>query len=704
MRSRAGAGGAPGAKVTIWGLSGETRVTNEAPGLAGATLDGVRARGGPSGLESKGPVTRARATVLGACVALVAGFLLIAQPAASSPIGEADHVPDPSVLEGESGSPIRGDAGAAAQKKADAKKDKKDDKAKQEVPLPPPPVVPDGLPADVDPLPSYQGQYICDPATKPGTQRVADLIRATYPDSRSIWIPRDCSSGGRSEHKEGRALDWMINSKIPAQNAQAESFLQWLLATDDNGNAFAMARRIGVMYIGWGDEIWESYTGRWTELKGCYSTQQSSYDTYCHRDHIHISFSWDGAAGQTSFWGGDPTPAPFCTASRTPATAPADPGEGLDFVPIAAQRLLDTRSGQGNNGQACRLAARSSGGAGTPLVIDVSGRKGSPGSRVKAAAVRVTTLASNSPATLRSAATGVLSSVVVNGKRELVSILPVATDGTIALTTDSGATHVVVDLLGYFVSPGGDDPTEGRLLAYANQVVYDTRVLNQPMQPGEKRTVDVAIGASTDGPPAGALLTVGVSGGEKGGRLLLRRAGDKHSPAAPTIPYLRGAAASVPVIAALDEEGRITLVNNGKGKVDVTIAVQASAVRTPELGALLVPVTPVEVRRATATLTRLLPAPEQGDSEGMTADTLAARSQASPSGATAAVLRVSASATKGGEVTFYSLAKPELPSLVVPRQAKVTGLIIVPLDSRGTLRRDVVGGVEVTAHVVAYLR
>lgn len=664
-------------------------------------MDGVRARGGPSGPDPKGPVTRVRATVLGACVALVAGFLLIAQPAASSPIGEADHVPDPSVVEGASGTPTRGDAGKAAQKKA---QDKKDGKKAADVPLPAPPTVPAGLPAEVDPLPTYQGQYICDPATKPGTQRVADLIRATYPDSRSIWVPRECSSGGRSEHKEGRALDWMINSKIPEQNAQAESFLQWLLATDENGNQFAMARRLGVMYIGWGDEIWESYTQRWTELKGCYSTQQSSYDTYCHRDHIHISFSWDGAAGQTSFWGGDPTPAPFCTASRTPATTAADPGDGLDFVPVAPQRLLDTRSGQGNNGKPCRLAARSSGGAGAPLVLDISGRKDSPGTRVKAVAVRVTTLASNSPATLRSAANGTLSSVVVNGKRELVSILPVATDGTIALTTDSGATHVTVDLLGYFVTPGGSDPTEGRLLAHANQVVYDTRVLNQPLQPGEKRVVDVAVGATSDGPPAGALLTVGVSGAEKGGRLLLRRTGDKHSPAAPTIAYRRSATASVPVIAALDPEGRITVVNTGKGKVDITIAVQASAVRTPELGALLVPVQPVEVRRARAILTRLLPAPEVGDTSGATADTLAARSAVSASGATAAVLRVSASGTKGGEVTFYSLDKPETPSLIVPRQTKVNGLIIVPLDSVGTLRRDVVGGVEVTAHVVAYLR
>jgi hypothetical protein len=632
-------------------------------------------------------------------VALVAGFLFMAQPAASSPIGEADHVPDPSVVEGPSGAPIRGDAGRAAQQKADAKKDKK---AKEELPLPPPPAMPSGLPAEVDPLPTYQGQYICDPTTKPGTQRVSDLIRATYKDSSSIWVPRDCSQGGRSEHKEGRALDWMINSKIPEQNAQAESFLQWLLATDAKGNEFAMARRLGVMYIGWGDEIWESYTRQWTELKGCYSTPQSSYDTYCHRDHIHISFSWDGAAGQTSFWGGDPTPAPFCTALRTPSTTTADPGDGLDFVPVAAQRLLDTRSGFGNSGKPCRLAARSSGGAGSPLVIDLAGRKDSPGKRVKAAAVRVTTLGSNSPATLRSSATGVLSNVVVNGKREMVTILPIATDGTIALTTDSGATHVTVDLLGYFVTPGSGAPTEGRLLAHTNQVVYDTKLINQPLQPGEKRDIDVAVGATTEGPPAGALLTIAVTGTDKGGRLLVRRSGDKQTPAATSITYRRAATSSAPVIAALDAEGRITLVNTGESAADVSIAVQASAVRTPELGALLIPVKPVEVRRATASLQRLLPVPKPDGA--VTADTFAARTEVSASGATAAVLRVSAVGSKGGEVSFYSLVRPTVPSLIVPRQTKVNGLIVVPLDSKGTIRRDVVGGLDVTAHVVAYLR
>jgi hypothetical protein len=127
-------------------------------------------------------------------------------------------------------------------------------------------------------------------------------------------------------------------------------------------------------------------------------------------------------------------------------------------------------------------------------------------------------------------------------------------------------------------------------------------------------------------------------------------------------------------------------------------------VRTSSLGALLIPVKPVEVRKARATLADLYPASRPDKAGSATADTLAARAEVSPSGASAAVLRVSASGTKGGEVTFYSLTKPATPSLIVPRQTKVNGLIVVPLDSAGTLRREVTGGVEVSAQVVAYLR
>jgi hypothetical protein len=98
----------------------------------------------------------------------------------------------------------------------------------------------------------------------------------------------------------------------------------------------------------------------------------------------------------------------------------------------------------------------------------------------------------------------------------------------------------------------------------------------------------------------------------------------------------------------------------------------------------------------------MLPVPDSDG--GVTADTITQRTSNGAVGATAAVLRVTAAGIRGGEVTFYSLAEPSVPSLVLPRRTKVTGLIVVPLDSRGTLRRTVVGDLDVTAHVVAYLR
>lgn len=669
------------------------------PGAEGSTLDDVRASSSSTASDPTGS-WRVRAAAVALGVVAVAGFLSVASPAASVPVGEADHVPDESALAGGSEASEESDAKASGAAKGSGKKDK-DDK-KNEVPLPPPPAVPAGLPSDVDPLPGYQGQFICSPATKIGAAKLTALIRATYETSSSIWTPRECDQGGRSEHKEGRALDWMINSAIPSQNAQAESFLNWLLATDENGNEFAMARRLGVMYIGWGDEIWESYTQRWTELKGCYNLQSDGYDTYCHRDHIHISLSWDGAAAQTSFWGGDPNPAPFCSSSRTPSSQESDPGQGLDFVPVSPTRIVDTRTGKGLSGQPCRLAARSSGGAGNPLVVSMSKQKAAISASAKAVAVRVTTVKSNSPATLTTVSSGTFDSIDMNVRRDSVSILPVAADGTIAFTTNSGATHVSVDLLGYFVEPSAAGAEGGRLLAHANQVVYDTAQLGQPLAPGEKRTVDVGMASTTDGPPAGALMTVTISGTEKSGALMIRGVGEKSNPAAPRLDYRRKATVTEPIIADLDGEGRILLVNRGSGPIDVTLALQASAVRTPELGALLVPVEPSEVRKKRSRLIDLVPT-QRAKGEPITADTLTERARVSASGATAAILRVRATAGKGGDATFYSLAKPSIPSLVVPRKTAITGLIVVPLDSRGTIRRDVVGDLDVTAEVVAYL-
>ena len=57
-----------------------------------------------------------------------------------------------------------------------------------------------------------------------------------------------------------------------------------------------MARRFGIMYIIWNHKMWRAYDpGRgWAPYSGVSP----------HTDHIHFSFTWDGAYGRTSWWTG----------------------------------------------------------------------------------------------------------------------------------------------------------------------------------------------------------------------------------------------------------------------------------------------------------------------------------------------------------------------------------------------------------------
>ena len=146
--------------------------------------------------------------------------------------------------------------------------------------------------AGIDPYSAYDGQQTCEASAKPGPIGVRDLLNATY-GNHTAGITRNCD-GTTSEHHEGRALDYHFNYFDTADRAKAEDFLGWLLATDQNGNKHAMARRLGVMYLIWNNRIWEAYRpdAGWTPYTG----------DSPHQDHVHISFSWAGANKQTSWW------------------------------------------------------------------------------------------------------------------------------------------------------------------------------------------------------------------------------------------------------------------------------------------------------------------------------------------------------------------------------------------------------------------
>jgi len=172
------------------------------------------------------------------------------------------------------------------------------------VPLPAAPVTPLGLPRAVEPLAAYVQQRACDPSDKPGAVGLGRLLTRTFPGT-SFGVSRSCAADGfNSEHYEGRALDWMISARKPAQAAQAAAALNWMFARDAGGNRWSVARRLGIMYMIWNDRIWGAYATEsgWRPYSTCARHPEPAWDTTCHRDHVHISLTWAGAMGRTSFW------------------------------------------------------------------------------------------------------------------------------------------------------------------------------------------------------------------------------------------------------------------------------------------------------------------------------------------------------------------------------------------------------------------
>lgn len=432
-------------------------------------------------------------------------------------------------------------------------------------PAPVPPGAPVGLPPEMDAAPEYEGQAQCDPSPKPGAQKLADYIQAVYGKQETVWIPRGCDVGGQSEHKEGRAVDWMVDVRDAQDRANAEAFLNWMLGPDQFGVEYGNAIRLGIMYIGWNDRIWRGYdiNRGWTELKGCFSKPEKSADNYCHRNHIHISLTWDGASGRTSFWDGTPLSAPFCLRNRSTAgAAPATRAAGV--VGIGQYRVVGTRSARGVETR-CRLQQDRWKGDSRRLFAKVTGQGGVPETGVAAVLVRITALGNNAPTTIRAWAPGSSSSVPVvkapmNSDSSGDAIVPVASNGTIAIATIAGATDITVDVLGYYpdgaevenkaevvsdtlVAPLSEfeptapapapapaapevvevNPDGDRFVGIGSELGYES-ISQGALQPGEVRTVTLT------GLPAeatSALVTLTTSEATKRGKLRIGQIGEK---------------------------------------------------------------------------------------------------------------------------------------------------------------------------------
>jgi peptidoglycan hydrolase-like protein with peptidoglycan-binding domain len=213
------------------------------------------------------------------------------------------------------------------------------------------------LPVALDMRTPYEPQLSCDARDKPGVVAFAALMKANY-KTGTTGISRACTPAV-SEHYEGRALDWMLSVKDPRQKAVADSVAAWLSA--NNG---AMARRFGINYIIWNAKIWREFSPErgWTAYTG----------SVPHTDHMHFTFSWDGAMRRTSWWTGRATTvvdvgtcrvyagqyAPLYTVRRTavcPTNLPAAPvspypvyvlGQGNAQIAVAQRALRVTADKQ----------------------------------------------------------------------------------------------------------------------------------------------------------------------------------------------------------------------------------------------------------------------------------------------------------------------------------------------------------------------
>ena len=174
----------------------------------------------------------------------------------------------------------------------------------------------------IDDIQSYEPQTGCNDTDQVGVVGFQKLLLKTFPQTGDYGISTPCD-GSLSEHHEGRAWDWKVSASSASDVQTVKTVLNWLFAKDKYGNQYAMARRLGVMYIIWNNQFWSIYNA---------SQGWISYDgSNPHTDHVHFSFFWSGALEKTTYWHPEnscngtakPTATSACgDVSPTPAATP----------------------------------------------------------------------------------------------------------------------------------------------------------------------------------------------------------------------------------------------------------------------------------------------------------------------------------------------------------------------------------------------
>jgi hypothetical protein len=169
--------------------------------------------------------------------------------------------------------------------------------------------------ASAFPNPADDPVLLNTPIEEDGYDHAHKCLRKVQPGARHLqgWIDRHfrgepwgvvrcekLSKTTRSLHSEGRALDWHLDARNGAERRAANSLIEMLLATDQLGNAHALARRMGVQEIIFNCQSWFSGSDTLGRYDAC--NRKRVDRTTAHKDHVHIGLNWQGAKALTSFW------------------------------------------------------------------------------------------------------------------------------------------------------------------------------------------------------------------------------------------------------------------------------------------------------------------------------------------------------------------------------------------------------------------
>jgi len=415
------------------------------------------------------------------------------------------------------------------------------------------------LPADVPITIEYEPQTTCESSPKPGAVRLEQIIKSTYGSNEYTWIPRDCDRGGRSEHKEGRAVDWMVDVRDPQDRANAEAFLAWLLGPDASGRPYGNALQLGIMYIGWHDRFWRGYSRErgWTELKGCFSKTEKKYDNYCHRNHIHISLTWAGARGEI------PGTAPVQPAPVQPAPEPQPAPQESVPPPAPPEAAEEGFYGIGSEVgyESASLGPLQPGEVRTVALNGVA-------PQASTALVAITTREADRKGRLR-IGTGTEKTnssgvkVPKRGARTVMRVVPVSAGAVQIKAPDKTPVQVRVDVLGYTVGADvkkakGLPPTglhKGRFSAGEVKVVKARGVGRVPKK--KKKVTAVILRVTTKGRgEAGRFAAYPVGGVDRGTTSAPIPAEGKHSSL---------------LVADIGDKGLVALASSAKTKANVKI-------------------------------------------------------------------------------------------------------------------------------------